>query len=378
MSASSASSSAQAFPSQQDVEMSSILEYAGQSNGHIGLNTSNRTHSYSPKLTTSIGSSSDERRSRLPPSPLVTPPSGWSVHARQQEGHTDLHLDSSCDKSDQRSFSSGSKRGVPHIYHDYSNIPDSIGYVRKKTGGVTQPFPEKLHEMLEAVEEDSRRIVFWLEHGRAFLVQKPKEFTTEIMPKFFKQSKLTSFQRQLNLYGFRRITQGPDAGAYYHEMFLRGRIGLCQRMTRQKVKGTGHKQPADASSEPNFYEMPPIDSAPTLGTNSYASGALTVIPPMKTSTEPLQFNAPVIGELPNRPSHGFVLGARNEISPGMQSVHGAAHLLQGIASGRTFALPHASTTQASTNASSLLPQSSGDLLANSFLPDMAPRNQEEV
>ena len=26
-------------------------------------------------------------------------------------------------------------------------------------------------------------------------------------------------------------------------------------MTRQKVKGTGHKQPADAKTEPNFYEM---------------------------------------------------------------------------------------------------------------------------
>ena len=140
------------------------------------------------------------------------------------------------------------KKGVPHVYHDYSSVQDQLGYVRKKTGGVTQPFPEKLMEMLTA-EANNQTLCGWLPHGRAFIVRKPKQFTQEIMPKYFRQSKLTSFQRQLNLYGFRRITQGADAGAYYHELFLRGRPQLCMRMNRQKVKGTGHKQPADAQSE---------------------------------------------------------------------------------------------------------------------------------
>ena len=36
------------------------------------------------------------------------------------------------------------KRGIPHVYRDFSNVPDTAGYVRKKTGGVTQPFPEKV------------------------------------------------------------------------------------------------------------------------------------------------------------------------------------------------------------------------------------------
>ncbi|KAI2502988.1 hypothetical protein MHU86_11493 [Fragilaria crotonensis] len=64
------------------------------------------------------------------------------------------------------------KMGVPHIYHDYSAVPDSMGYVRKKTGGVTQPFPEKLMEMLTK-ETDCPSIVGWLPHGRAFIVRKP-------------------------------------------------------------------------------------------------------------------------------------------------------------------------------------------------------------
>jgi hypothetical protein len=77
---------------------------------------------------------------------------------------------------------SPAKKGVPHVYHDFSNIPDVLGVVRKKTGGVTQPFPEKLHTMLD--NDDDPSTVGWLPHGRAFLVRKPAEFTTQIMPKY--------------------------------------------------------------------------------------------------------------------------------------------------------------------------------------------------
>lgn len=99
-------------------------------------------------------------------------------------------------------------------------------------------------------------------HGRCFLVHKPKEFVDEIMPTFFRQSKLTSFQRQLNLYGFSRITAGRDRGGYYHELFLRNKLFLCQSMTRIRIKGTGIKGKANPASEPNFYSMPPIVPEP--------------------------------------------------------------------------------------------------------------------
>jgi hypothetical protein len=60
------------------------------------------------------------------------------------------------------------------------------------------------------------------------------------MPRYFGQTKYRSFQRQLAIYGFVRIKDKncADDGAYYHELFLKGKHSLCLNMTRQKIKGT--------------------------------------------------------------------------------------------------------------------------------------------
>lgn len=67
---------------------------------------------------------------------------------------------------------------------------------------------------------------------------------------------MTSFQRQLNLYGFLRLTSPRDRGGYYHEIFLRGRDDLAKVMLRTRVKGNGIKGGAAPSLKPNFYSMP--------------------------------------------------------------------------------------------------------------------------
>ncbi len=87
-------------------------------------------------------------------------------------------------------------------------------------------------------------------------MHKTKEFVETIMPRYFRQSKLTSFQRQLNLYGFARITRERDKGGYYHELFLRGKLFLANRIQRNKVKGTKIKAVTSPETEPDFYSMP--------------------------------------------------------------------------------------------------------------------------
>jgi hypothetical protein len=150
---------------------------------------------------------------------------------------------------------------VSHNYHDHSNDPivDPSCVKHKAKGGVTVPFPVKLHAALDDIERDGfSHIISWQPHGRCFVVHKPKEFVSHIMPKYFKQSKMASFQRQLNLYGFNRLTGGLDKGGYYHELFLRGKASLAYNINRMRVKGTGVRMPTNPDSEPNLYALPPV------------------------------------------------------------------------------------------------------------------------
>lgn len=168
------------------------------------------------------------------------------------------------------------------IYRDLSIYPDPAPDNRRNRGGVTVPFPEKLHQMLDYSEKNGlHEIVGFFPHGRAFAIHKPAQFVNNIMPKFFKQSRFTSFQRQVNLYGFRRLSQGPDSGGYYHELFLKGRPGLCINMKRTKVKGVT-KSKNEPDTEPNFYNMPLIMS------NKEANKRMErLIPTLAASAPPL-------------------------------------------------------------------------------------------
>lgn len=150
---------------------------------------------------------------------------------------------------------------VQHDYHDHAGDPtiDPKTIKHKAKGGVITPFPVKLHGMLDRIEADGlAHVVSWQPHGRCFVVHKTKEFVNHVMPKYFKQTKMASFQRQLNLYGFNRLTGGIDKGGYYHELFLRGKVSLAYDIHRMRVKGTGVRLPTNPDKEPNFYALPPI------------------------------------------------------------------------------------------------------------------------
>jgi HSF-type DNA-binding len=98
--------------------------------------------------------------------------------------------------------------------------------------------------------------------------------------RYFRQTKFTSFQRQLNLYGFKRLTVGRDHGGYYHPFFLRGRPDLCKRISRTRIKGNWIKPAPSSETEPNFYEMQFC-----VGSSIPSRASMRATPPIQRSSD---------------------------------------------------------------------------------------------
>lgn len=104
-------------------------------------------------------------------------------------------------------------------------------------GGVKMPFPCVLWNALHHIDEkepELAEVLSWLPDGKCFRVHDVKEFEDKVQAKFFgKQANYTSFRRQLNLWGFKRINErGQNYGSYVHQKFCRDDEYLCRTMTR--------------------------------------------------------------------------------------------------------------------------------------------------
>jgi len=153
-----------------------------------------------------------------------------------------------------RRVSNSSLLPLSGAYFDFSNVTDEAAHTmfpnEKEKSKVT--FPMKLHTIVERSEIDGySSIISWQPHGRAFKIHDQKLFLEKVISRFFYQSNIQSFLRQLKIYGFQKMSGegSTDKGAYFHELFLRGRPGLCAWMGRFKSRSI---------DEPNFMNMPPV------------------------------------------------------------------------------------------------------------------------
>jgi hypothetical protein len=92
-----------------------------------------------------------------------------------------------------------------------------------------------------------------------FVVKDPDMFATQVIPQYFDHNKFSSFARQLNFYGFRKMQSKPirnsdfDEGTakhvtFYNENFKRGRCDLLKKIQRS-TRGGGNNPAQDQSRE---------------------------------------------------------------------------------------------------------------------------------
>lgn len=97
-------------------------------------------------------------------------------------------------------------------------------------------FPSQLKEILE---REDQRIASWNLDNTSFRIHDAPRFAQEILPRYFRHNKMSSFQRQLSLYEFKRTYTGPAAGSYHHPKFVRANVPSIESMRRAAKKGSG-------------------------------------------------------------------------------------------------------------------------------------------
>ncbi|KAG8048174.1 hypothetical protein GUJ93_ZPchr0008g13930 [Zizania palustris] len=149
---------------------------------------------------------------------------------------------------------------------------------------VPTPFLIKTYQLVEDPAIDD--VVSWNEDGSTFVVWRPAEFARDLLPKYFKHNNFSSFVRQLNTYGFRKIV--PDRWEFANDCFRRGERRLLCEIHRRKmtsaVAATGAVTVAAAI--PMVLPVTPDGSPVLSGEEQVLSSRSSPEPPLRLPKAP--------------------------------------------------------------------------------------------
>ncbi|XP_050830249.1 heat shock factor protein 3-like isoform X2 [Serinus canaria] len=106
--------------------------------------------------------------------------------------------------------------------------------------GAVPGFLAKLWALLE--DPDSDDVICWSRNGENFCILDEQRFAKELLPKYFKHNNISSFIRQLNMYGFRKVialengiitAEKSSVIEFQHPFFKQGKAHLLENIKRK-------------------------------------------------------------------------------------------------------------------------------------------------
>lgn len=129
------------------------------------------------------------------------------------------------------------------------------------------------HLLLTQLTESNPEIATFSPDGKSFRVFDQTTFAQKHLPQYFKHSNWGSFVRQLNLYGFTSVRdkEGVEGVWWSHELFLRDRTDLLDKIKRTKKKTATPKPSASSNGSVAVTTNPTTHSNGTSGNVSVSS-----------------------------------------------------------------------------------------------------------
>ena len=126
---------------------------------------------------------------------------------------------------------------------------------------------------LSTTTDSDDKIISWEDKGRGFKVYAPRAFNEHVMPRYAQGKRKTryrSFQRQLNIYGFR---MEKKSGIYYHPSFYRG----CDVASlRYRIRPNPQKNTLTKAKNGKRNKVPVVVASPPSGSLLLSSSPKTM------------------------------------------------------------------------------------------------------